>query len=96
MDADTQNKQKEYRRPPITYPADYKILVQGKLDMSWSERLSGLSVSTTGGKDLTPLTTLRGRLVDQSALLGVLNTLHDLNYAVLQVEYLSDQNTSGK
>lgn len=57
--------------------------------MSWSERLSNMVITTTAGNNLAPLTTLRGKVVDQSALLGVLNTLHDLQYPVLQVEYLT-------
>ena len=62
---------------------------QGKLDISWSDRLAGMSITTTGGKNLMGLTTLRGELIDQSALLGVLNTLQDLGYAVIHVEYIS-------
>ena len=74
----------------ISYPAHYQIHIQGTLDNSWSDRLAGMSIATTLGKNAAPLTTLQGELVDQSALLGVLNTLHDLGYSLLQVNYLSN------
>jgi hypothetical protein len=89
MDTITQDKKEEGQKPLIRHPAEYHIHIQGSLDISWSDRLSGMSVTTTGGKNLTALTTLRGELIDQSALLGVLNTLHDLGYAVLQVKYIA-------
>ena len=94
MIANSQDKKRRCHQDLITYPADYKIFVQGKLDISWSERLSGMTISITGGKALTPTTTLRGSLVDQSALLGVLNTLHDLQYGVLLVEHISQVGTN--
>jgi len=89
MDINTQDKQGKNQRRLITYPAEYQIHIQGKLDISWSDRMAGMSITTTGGKNLTPLTILRGELTDQSVLLGVLNTLHDLGYAVIYVEYIS-------
>ena len=84
----TENKDKG-QKPLITYPAEYQIHIQGRLDIGWSDRLAGMSITTTGGKNLTPLTTLQGELADQSALLGILNTLHDLGYAVLHLKYIS-------
>ena len=82
-------KQKNIQRPLIAYPAEYQIHIQGRRDRGWSDRLAGMSITTRGGKNLTPLTTLQGQLIDQSALLGVLNTLHDLGFTVLHVDYLS-------
>ncbi len=88
---DTQSEQEKKIRawPLVTYPAEYRILVQGILDMSWSERLAGMTLTTIGGKDVPPLTTLQGKVADQSALVGVLNTLHDLNFVLLSVEFVS-------
>lgn len=89
MAAITQNTEEKGQGPAIVYPAKYQIHILGKLDISWSDRLAGMSITTTGGKNVTALTTLQGVLVDQSALLGVLNTLHDLGYALLHVKYTS-------
>lgn len=89
MDMNAKNKTEKGQKPLVTYPAEYQILIQGRLDIGWSDRLGGMSITTKGGRDLTPITTLQGELVDQSALLGILNTLHDLGYSVLNLKYLS-------
>lgn len=64
----------------------YRILILGTLDAGWSDRLGGLTISTTRLTDGTTATTLIGNLADQSALVGVLNTLHDLGLSLVSVE----------
>ena len=63
------------------------IRVQGALDPRWSERLGGLRVTVPGsGSDCRTATTeLRGELLDQAALLGVLITLNDQRLPLLEV-----------
>lgn len=80
----------------IHYPAEYLIVIEGSLSLNWSEKLAGMSITTTGGKNRATATTLKGELVDQSALFGVLNTLHDMNYQVLKVEYLPASTSNTK
>ena len=70
----------------MDHPAFYQIRVQGRLDQIWSERLAGMSVTTTGGKDILTVTMLEGRLPDQAALTGILTTLYDLQLPLLSVE----------
>jgi len=69
-------------------PAVYRIRVQGELDESWSERLGGMTITLEQIEDHMPVTTLKGTLMDQAALSGILNTLYDLRMSVLSVEYL--------
>ena len=64
----------------------YRICVRGQLDSSWSERLGGMTVTTTGGRDTVETTMLEGQLLDQAALTGVLNALYDLQFPLLSVE----------
>ena len=71
------------------YPATYRILLRGFLDKDWSDRLNGLTISTTSEED-EPFTILEGRLEDDEALSGVLSTLHDLGYSLLSVDRLSN------
>ena len=72
-------------------PARYRIRVKGYLDCSWSDRLGGLDITTSSQEDVGPMvTTLRGDLLDQAALAGVLNTLYNLHLPLLSVEYLGD------
>ena len=48
-----------------------------------------MTITTTEQEGEAPVTTLSGRLLDQAALLGVLNTLYDYYHApLLSVEFL--------
>ena len=72
------------------YPAVYSIRVIGCLNKTWSKRLSGLNILSfnathTEGMEMTTLT---GELVDQAALLGVLNALYNLRLTIWSVECL--------
>ena len=71
-------------------PATYRIRVKGYLDSSWSDRLSGLTVSPSSLEDEPVLTTLYGQVVDQAALAGVLSALYNLHLPLLSVEYIGD------
>ena len=71
-------------------PATYRIRVQGRLDQSLSDQLSGMAVKQTEASDKPPVTILIGHLRDQAALAGVLNTLYDLRLPLLSVENLDE------
>ena len=78
-----------YQELNLDKPARYRIRVKGILDQSWSGRLAGMTITTTEQEDDGPVTTLSGRLLDQAALLGVLNTLYDYYHCPLvSVEFL--------
>jgi len=70
-------------------PGNYRIRVLGFLDESWSERLSGLRITTSSPKDQEgPVTELVGKVRDQAELSGLLNSLYDLQLTLLSVEHL--------
>ncbi|MCJ7757728.1 MAG: hypothetical protein MUP24_06235 [Gillisia sp.] len=71
-------------------PAIYQIKVLGKVPPSWSERLSGMNLSYEE-TETGIATTLIGKLSDQSALSGILNSLYDLHMSVLSVEKLNNK-----
>jgi hypothetical protein len=66
-------------------PAIYEIRVHGSLELKWSDRLQGLGIRVKENSDRMMVTILSGRLKDQAALLGVLNTLFTLKLPVLFV-----------
>jgi hypothetical protein len=70
----------------------YRIKVKGRLDENWSDRLSGMKISSDTGADQTKVTTLIGRLRDQAELAGVLNSLYELHLSILTVEFLGENN----
>ncbi len=63
---------------PLAACCRYAILNSGTLDASRSDRLGGMTLTATRLADGAPATRLMGELVDQSAWVGVLITLHDL------------------
>lgn len=83
----THSPQEKYR---FEFPLVYSIRVIGHLEKSWSNRLSGLTIlsykaTLTDGIEMTKLT---GELMDQAALLGVLNTIYNLRLTIWSVECL--------
>jgi len=57
------------------------------LDKSWQEYL-GMTISVVEAPTEAPVTILSGRLIDQAALIGVLNNVYDLGLSLLSVECL--------
>lgn len=64
-----------------TGPADYELHVEGHLDDRWASWFDGLTLSA----EADGTTVLRGSLVDQAALHGVLQRLRDLGLPLLFV-----------
>jgi hypothetical protein len=67
-------------------PVLYEIRLDGHLDEHWSTWFDGMSVSRAD--DGT--TTLRGLLVDQAALHGLLAKVRDLGAGLVSVEVVAD------
>jgi hypothetical protein len=65
-------------------PGVYRIKVKGVVPESWLDRLDGLQVvAITSG-----VSTLEGRLPDEAALKGVLDTLYELRLSLVEVTCL--------
>ena len=62
-------------------PADYKIIVKGKLSDQWSDWFAGMTIASD--RDVTILT---GTQIDQSALHGLLVRVRDLGLPLISVE----------
>lgn len=74
--------------PKMDGPSIYRICVPGSLDAEWCSRLGGMNITEGRNPDGEVETTLVGRLPDQAALSGVLNTLYELHLPVSLVECL--------
>jgi hypothetical protein len=70
-------------------PAIYRISVKGHLSEDWSDRLGGMAICYSHESGAAT-TALCGRLLDQAALLGVLNALYSLHLPLLSVEHLGN------
>ncbi len=80
------NEQEAWSDFNLGSTALYEIKVHGYLDSSWSNRLGGIAIHHATIADTIPITILHGKLVDQAALLGVLNSLYGLGFAILSLE----------
>ena len=69
-------------------PAIYSIRVQGSLEPQWADRIEGMNITEDSSAGGSMVTVLVGRLNDQAALAGVLNTLYELHMPVLSVDCL--------
>jgi hypothetical protein len=78
----------EKKRPGVSWlePAMYRICIQGILDDTWSAYCSGMTIEHESVPHQHAMTILTGQLADQSALVGILNSLHDIGCPILSVE----------
>ena len=68
----------------------YEIRVQGRLDQRWSSWFDGLIISYEG----EDITVLRGLLIDEAALHGVLIKVRDLALPLLAVSRVQENKKS--
>ncbi len=80
-------------RPSVSLlePAVYWICIQGILDKNWSEYCGGMTIEHDSMLTQYPVTILTGRMIDQAALIGVINSLYDFGCPLLSVECLEAQ-----
>ena len=76
------------RLPSMNGPAIYEVRVRGHLEATWSSRLEAMNITESQDEDGEVESILVGRLDDQGALSGVLNTLYELHLPVLSMECL--------
>ncbi len=69
-------------------PATYQIFVRGRIAARSTERLEGMSIRLVAQPGEPPATVLEGELLDQAALVGVLNSLYGMHLPVLSVQCL--------
>ena len=62
-------------------PSFYQIQVRGTLDENWPDWFDGLTFALRDGGTL-----LKGQLIDQAALLGILAKINDLGLVIVSVE----------
>jgi hypothetical protein len=67
-------------------PGRYELRIMGHLDDCWAERFEGLALNC----ESDGTTTLRGRVIDQSALHGLLAKVRDLGVTLISVNAVND------
>jgi len=69
--------------------AVYRIRVRGRLDPELSDRLSGMGIENLTRSNGSVESVLEGHVVDQAALVGILNKLYELHMPVISADFLS-------
>ncbi len=72
----------------IKEPVLYQIKVQGNLGENFSDKLGGMQITVERVEDKIPVSILVGKVRDQAALVGILNTLYDLHMFIISVNLL--------
>ena len=73
---------------PMDMPATYRICITGCLERNMAERLWGMTASPIEGNGEPEQTVLVGEVVDQAALIGIMNALYNSGHTVVSVERL--------
>ena len=69
--------------------ADYQIIVKGQLGRRWSDWFEGMTIEAEGA-----VTIIEGKVLDQSALHGLLVRIRDLGLPLISVTSVeSEQKT---
>lgn len=71
-------------------PALYQIEVLGELSTDWAERLRGMDVVVKAQEDAKPISVLTGKVRDQAALAGILNTLYEYHLTLIYLKKLKN------
>jgi hypothetical protein len=71
--------------------ARYQIQVRGWFSERWAESFSGMQISHQHLESGAFITTLKGPVVDQAALRGILNKIWDFNLALISVELIRNE-----
>jgi hypothetical protein len=70
--------------------AIYRIRVYGSVSQRWASDYCAMKSSMTRGPDGATRTELVGNVMDQAALVAILNWLYELGNAILSVERIAE------
>jgi hypothetical protein len=77
------------RQIALDRPAFYRIEVTGRLNPRWVTDMCDATVVHRADADGQVVTTITGELMDQAALMGVLNLAYNFGHALLSLENLN-------
>ena len=90
MNHDPRSKVESAAASSQPYGRVYEITIRGQLTDDWSDWFDGLQMTTSADGN----TVLSGTIVDQAALMGVLNKLNRLNMTLLSLSQVDNTKQS--
>jgi hypothetical protein len=88
LDRKVEDSVDRYAQPYRAAGRFFEIHVKGHLNSQWSEWLEGLEVKLLEDGEMI----LLGNIIDQAALMGILNKLNRLNLTLLSVSEVKKSN----
>ena len=84
-------------KPPknTNISSQYRIVVEGELNESWSELLGEVNIENLDRGHGTSQTMICGFVPDQAALRGLLIKIWDLNLTLVSVNFEEDESNGG-
>ena len=73
-------------------PGQYEIRLKGHLDARWSAWFDGMSLT----QDSDGTTVLRGTVVDQAALHGLLQRVRDIGLPLVSITHVDSKQANGR
>ncbi len=68
-------------------PCHIRLTIKGILDESWADYFGSLTIEPSGGSSREGVTVIAGDLPDQSAFVGIMNSVQVFNMTLLTVDY---------
>ncbi len=68
----------------------YQIQVQGHVSQRWADWFGNMIILDEGVVDQIDISTVTIEVVDQAALLGSLQKLHNLGYSLLEIRRMAE------
>jgi hypothetical protein len=87
LDTNTMEKDTRNTRQSSSDGQIFKIRVKGHLNSKWSDWFEGLELVLLDNGE----TVLAGRIVDQAALIGIINKLYRLNLNLLSINKVEEE-----
>jgi hypothetical protein len=69
-------------------PAKFRIEVKGKINKDLSDLLGALEISYSRPDAKIYVSRLEGEIIDQAALVGILNTLYEMRFPIISIKVL--------
>jgi hypothetical protein len=69
-------------------PVVFRIEVKGAIDSEMSDMLGGMKLFHYK-KDKVNITRLEGKILDQTALMGILSTLYDMRLPIIMIKRIN-------
>jgi hypothetical protein len=71
-------------------PHEYELVVRGHLDQRWADSLPGLQFTRGLDPDGEPVTVLRGPVVDESELHGLMARIRDRGVTLISMRQMPE------